>query len=254
MSKVKIPIRFLALPFAAFTFLSVPGFSGTLPLGGTDGLCTPNLGGPSQGVTTCLVNEGVGDTLLEEVVNFTAVPIVINSVTSGPITGIGGDNTDWILTDPVASGGGPGPIPPAPWDCLATPTLTIVAPGNSCTFNQSFTTDGPDFGPPMDGESSMSFTLGITPMPLPGQVFVPCGPAGGQVFGPGGLGLNYCFGANPGTDVNVKGTMVVTIESADVTVNDFPAPEPATLGPVGLVLTGLAACIFRRRALRTSNI
>jgi len=185
--------------------------------------------------------------LLELVVNFTGVPIVINSVTSGPIIGLAGDNTDWIATDPVAPGGGPGLIPPAPWDCLATPTLTVLAPGDTCTFNQAFTTGAPDFGPPMDGESSMSFTLGITPMPQVGQIFVPCGPIGGQEIGPGGLGKTYCFGANPGTDPNVKGTMVVTIESADVTVNDLPAPEPATLGPVGLVLTGLAAYIFRTR-------
>lgn len=245
MSKFKFLVR-LFLPLAAFGVSSVPGLGNTVPLGGTDGLCTPQLGGPSNGVTTCLVNEGVSDTLLELFINFTGVPIVINSVTAGPITPIAGDPGDFILTDPVTPGGGPPPIPPGPFDCLATPTLAAAGPGDSCTFNQSFFTDAADAGPKMDGESSMSFTVGITPLNAP-NLTVPCGPAGGQVVGPGGLGLTYCFGVNPGNNPNVKGALVVTIESADVTVNDLPVPEPANLAPVGLVLVALTICIFRRR-------
>src|SRR5579862_8743901 len=179
--------RLLLQAACAVTVLSLHAFGATVPFGGTDGLCTPQLGGPSNGVTTCSVMEGQGDTLLELVLNFTSGNIQVNSVTAGPIQGVAGDNGDWILTDPVSPGGGPLPGPlagqfPAPLpDCLTQP---VLAPGAGCTFNQSFTTDALDAGPPLDGESTMSFTLGFTPANP--NLAIPLAGAGGGVLGPGG--------------------------------------------------------------------
>jgi hypothetical protein len=234
-------IRMFVSTLSALTLLSFSSFANTVPFGPPDGLCTPTAGGPSNGVTTCTVIGGQGDTLTELVVNFTNVPVLVNSVTAGAIVGLNGPAADWIQTDPVTAGGGPlgGPFGPGPLpNCLATPTLAV---GGECTFNQSFTTiPGP---PGTQGESTMSFVLGITPQAPPGAT---CGNGSGQVLGATTLGLLYCFSANPGTNPAVQGALVVQIESADVTVINPAqlAPEPGTsltlAGGVLLVLIGKA--------------
>ena len=130
----------LVLISGALALLSVPSFGMTVPFGGTDGLCTPQFGGGSAGVTTCLVFEGQGDSLLELVINFTGVNILINSVTSGPITFIAGDHTDLITSDPITPGI-VGPLGAGPFgvlnpvDCLTKP---ILAPGGSETLRYTF--------------------------------------------------------------------------------------------------------------------
>jgi hypothetical protein len=223
-------LRKLIFPTVSIALLCASAQAATVPFGGTDGLCTPQVGGASNGVTTCLVNEGQGDTLLELVLNFTGVAIKVNSVTSGPIQPVAGDRGDFIITDPIANGGGFPQGAGAYVDCL---TLPILNPGDGCTFNQSFTTDPSDLGPMKDGESTMSFIFGITPF-NPNNLTLACGVGTGQRLGAGGLGLNYCFGANP-TPVDGRGALLVQIVSADVTVNDA-VPEPATLGIMGLAL------------------
>ena len=245
MLEVRTLIKLMLLP-GTLALLSVPGIAGTVPFGPTDGLCTPQADGASQGVTTCLVDEGMQDTLLELVINFTGVFVKVNSVTSGPILPVAGDPGDFITADPIGNGFagflGAGPFGMGPVvDCLTQP---ILAPDTGCTFTQTFTTDALDIGPLMDGESTMSFILGITPPA--GGLLVACGNAVGQVLGPTPLGLAYCFGANP-TPVDGRGQLLVQITSADVTVNDGVAPEPGTLALLGS--GGLAFWIRRRRGL-----
>jgi len=177
--------------------------------------------------------------LVELVVNLTNVNILINNITAGPIFPFGPDVTDTITADPI--GANPFGLMPAVPFCIGA----ILAPGASCFFTQSFTTNTPgdpddSANIPLDGEATMFFNLIFTPQ---GAVVGAAPANNAQRIGVAGQGA---LPRNP------DGSFTAQIESADVKINDV-IPEPSTLlllgGGIGLML-----CSKLRRSSKTRRL
>jgi hypothetical protein len=221
--------RFIATAAGVLALFALPAMAITFPNGPTDGICTPQAVGP----TTCIVFEGMGDTLEEEFVNLTPDPILVDQLTAGGITYISGDPTDVITSDPVSD-----------INCVGN----VLAPnGGFCFFDQSFGT-GPETGsvPPVDmGVSSMSFNLLLTDLAganFPNAFVAPC-PASLQINGLAPCITLLDAGADP---VNGGELYGLNITSAIVTVNDV-IPEPSSIVLFGTGLAALGAAFKRLR-------
>src|SRR5450432_95804 len=167
--QARINFRFISHLAGALALYALPALCNSFPgIGNGDALCTVTVG-----PTNCTVNEGQGDSLIELVVNELNQNVLINNITSGPISAAVPDPTDAITSDPVSFF----QVGYAAFPACVPGVTTLAAAGGTCYFVQSFTTGTPGDADdatniPNDGTSNMSFNLIFTPL------FVPALPVG----------------------------------------------------------------------------